>query len=140
MIVEKNIEQINLTQLLIRLEKADAHEKEHLLAEIQRRKLSDEELNRAKKQYAYYKRMKEEQENKPLHWFFKVACIVVPFSAYTLINGNHKHLNERDLQMVYSGNNIRERREIMEYSVGGIIIYFLLFIVFLITIAIKSLL
>lgn len=139
MIIEKSIQQISLTQIFLRLEEANSCEKETLLAEIKRRNLSQQEYEKAQKQYEYFKKMKEEQENKPLPWYLKVACLVVPFSANTIMNGNHDNLTERDLEMIYSGHNIRQRREILEYSIGGCVIYFLAFLIYMFTIAIKAL-
>lgn len=137
MIVEKSIRQINLTQLFLRLEIADSHEKDMIIAEIDRRNLTVEQLAKAKKEYEYFKKMKEEAENKPLPWYLKVACLIIPFA---MLGGNDNNVSERDLEMSRTSIHKRQRKEVFEYSIAGVVLYFLALIVYLLTIAIKTLL
>nr|WP_321406851.1 hypothetical protein [uncultured Carboxylicivirga sp.] len=126
MIIKKALHQENMVQLFLKLELANSQEKEIILAEIERRNLSEKEMNRAEKEYKSFKKYLEEEASKPLPWYWKVSCILVPFSACESY-GNNK-LNERDSVMINSTHNTLQRKEIYKYSKIGLIIYGLIFI------------
>ncbi len=127
MIIQKSLQQENIVKLLLKLERADADLKVLIEEEIKRRNLSEQEIQRAQKEYANFRKYVKKEESKPLPWYLKVSCIVVPFSASKTYGG--EDLPERDWEMLSSTHNTRQKQEITTYSIIGIIVYVIIAII-----------
>ncbi len=121
MIIKKTIQQENIVKLLLKLEGADSELKKNIEAEISRRNLTEQEMQKAQREYSSFRKYVKKEERKKLPWYLKLSCIVAPFSASN-INGSEE-LPERELERLCSTHNTKQKKEILKYSIIGIIIY-----------------
>ncbi|MCT4590650.1 MAG: hypothetical protein N4A71_22680 [Carboxylicivirga sp.] len=135
MIVEKSIEQYNLTQLLLKREGADDSTKLDIDKEIKRRNVSNEQLERSLQELNYIKNQKQEIGSKPLPWYLKIAYIIAPLIPNNIFEPEPL---ERDLQKKLSRSNTKQKQEELLFRKIGLVIYLSLFMAFFIYLTIKN--